>query len=186
MNLKTMRLEASLCSIQHLVRTWCCSAPLLGRLAPCAPVEHRRRSAATPAARVFAVLISSGPSRPHSMLCFHNIHYIPDSCLFCSAVWWQCRSFPRLRGEDIHQQVGAQVSLQVKVFGQWPQLPVFNYQQSFKSFLFNIILWKSSPFELFLISSISSFIPTRSRSPLPYLERFPTTIISTFEYFGIA
>ena len=22
----------------------------------------------------------------HSMLCFHRIHYIPDSCLFCSAV----------------------------------------------------------------------------------------------------
>ena len=76
----------TLCSIQHLVRTWCCSAPLLGRLASCAPVEHRRRSAATPTARVYAVLISSGPARPHSMLCFHRIHYIPDSCLFCSAV----------------------------------------------------------------------------------------------------
>ena len=137
----------TLCSIQHLVRTWCCSAPLLGRLASCAPVEHRRRSAATPTARVYAVLISSGPARPHSMLCFHRIHYIPDSCLFCSAVWWQCRSFPRLWGEDIYQQVGAQVSLQVKVFGQWPQLPVFKLQTtnftSLQSITHHNHLWKA-------------------------------------------
>ena len=87
----------TLCSIQHLVRTRCCSAPLLGRLAPCAPVEHRRRSAATPTARVYAVLISSGPARPHSMLCFHRIHYIPDSCLFCSAVLvFICQPFGRV------------------------------------------------------------------------------------------
>ena len=132
----------TLCSTQHLVRTRCCSAPFSGRLAPWAPVEHWRRSAATPVACVSTVLMSIGPVWPHSTLCHSNKHYNQTLVLLVVQCGGSYVVFSSpLRGRNFSKLEFKSVTPSSSIF--WPVAATSRWW-SLEHFLFQIYIWNAT------------------------------------------